>query len=247
MPINRLLGVWAHPDDEAYLSSGLMARTVRGGGHVTCVTATRGEAGGAPGALRERELRSSLAVAGVFSHHVLGHPDGACTAVPAERAVGQLERILYAIRPDTIVTFGPDGITGHPDHIAVHRWVRTAWARTGIGRLLYAAHSKGFLDEYRALNRSLGVFMGDEPVGRDIEDMAVTVELTDDELDVKRAALAAHASQTDALVAQIGEATYREWVRRENFVAATPVPRALARRQVYPSTALFHPATRLLV
>jgi LmbE family N-acetylglucosaminyl deacetylase len=44
-PPRRPLGIWAHPDDEAYLSAGLMARTTDAGGHVTCVTATMGEHG----------------------------------------------------------------------------------------------------------------------------------------------------------------------------------------------------------
>ena len=41
----RLLGIWAHPDDEAYLSAGLMARVVASGGSVTVLAATRGEKG----------------------------------------------------------------------------------------------------------------------------------------------------------------------------------------------------------
>ena len=44
----RLLGIWAHPDDEAYLSAGLMARVVAAGGSVTVLTATRGEKGQVP-------------------------------------------------------------------------------------------------------------------------------------------------------------------------------------------------------
>src|ERR671922_141060 len=38
--LGTILGVWAHPDDEAYLSAGLMARAVRNGSRVVCVTAT---------------------------------------------------------------------------------------------------------------------------------------------------------------------------------------------------------------
>src|SRR5262245_47334102 len=66
-----LLGVWAHPDDEAYLSAALMNRVVNSGGRVVLVTATRGELGGdtddrqAFAAMRERELRNALAILGV--------------------------------------------------------------------------------------------------------------------------------------------------------------------------------------
>ena len=43
--LGDILGVWAHPDDEVWLSAGLMMRTIDDGHHVTCVTATKGEAG----------------------------------------------------------------------------------------------------------------------------------------------------------------------------------------------------------
>ena len=222
MRITRLLGVWAHPDDEAYLSAGLMGRVVRSGGHVTCVTATRGEAGGTSGRVRERELRASLAASGVYSRQILGHPDGACAAVPHERAVRQIERVIHSLRPDVIVTFGPEGITGHPDHIAVHRWVTDAWRRTRRGELLYAVHTEDFLERHREMHERIGVFIGDEPEGWPELDVSLAVDLDDDELRTKRAALAAHASQTDALALAIGEAEYRNWIRRETFRAAVP-------------------------
>ena len=43
--LGTIVGVWAHPDDEAYLSAGLMAAAVDAGNHVLCITATRGELG----------------------------------------------------------------------------------------------------------------------------------------------------------------------------------------------------------
>src|SRR3990170_4015266 len=43
--LGTILGVWAHPDDETYLTAGLMARAVRNGSRVVCITATRGEGG----------------------------------------------------------------------------------------------------------------------------------------------------------------------------------------------------------
>src|SRR5690606_22008818 len=127
----RLLGVWAHPDDEAYLSAGLMSRVAVAGGRVTCLTATRGEQGvpaddprdpDEVGRLRERELRAALAAAGAHDLRLLGHRDGGCDAVPHERGVAAVARAIADTRPEVIVTFGPDGITGHPDHVAVHRW-----------------------------------------------------------------------------------------------------------------------------
>jgi LmbE family N-acetylglucosaminyl deacetylase len=71
MDLGTILGVWAHPDDEAYLSGGIMAQSVHDGRRVVCVTATRGEAGSWDhtrwppdelGAIREAELNDSLTI-----------------------------------------------------------------------------------------------------------------------------------------------------------------------------------------
>jgi LmbE family N-acetylglucosaminyl deacetylase len=125
--IGTLLGIWAHPDDEAYLSSGLMSRVRNHGGRVVVVTATRGERGTDDPArwpparlrvVRERELRASLAEVGVHEHHWLSHDDGELDGVPICRAPPSscLDR---EVAPDVIVTFGPDGMTGHADHRAI--------------------------------------------------------------------------------------------------------------------------------
>ena len=52
-------------------------------------------------------------------HRWLDYPDGGCAAVDAEEAVARIAAIIDEVRPDTVLTFGPDGGTGHPDHIAV--------------------------------------------------------------------------------------------------------------------------------
>ncbi len=100
--VGTLLGVWAHPDDEAYLSSGLMALVRRHGQRVVVVHATDGDAGetdlgpdapGAPSngrvaALRRRELAASLAAVGVHEHFRLGLKDGRCDRVPLDARRG---------------------------------------------------------------------------------------------------------------------------------------------------------------
>jgi LmbE family N-acetylglucosaminyl deacetylase len=75
--LGTILGVWAHPDDEAYLTAGIMARAVRNGSRVVCVTATRGEGGSmdeekwppeSMGEVRTKELGRSLQILGVDEH-----------------------------------------------------------------------------------------------------------------------------------------------------------------------------------
>ena len=128
-PLGTILSVWAHPDDETYLCGALMARAVRNGSRVVCVTATRGELGspdeqrwpsGKPLAdVRTKELEAALAVLGVTEHHWLDYPDGGCAAVDQDEAIGRVAELMAEVRPDTVLTFGPDGMTGHDDHISV--------------------------------------------------------------------------------------------------------------------------------
>jgi LmbE family N-acetylglucosaminyl deacetylase len=81
--LGTILGVWAHPDDEAFLSSGLMADAVRKGDRVVSVTATRGELGSwdeerwpseSMGEVREAELEESLAILGVTETRMADAP-----------------------------------------------------------------------------------------------------------------------------------------------------------------------------
>src|SRR5690606_8310011 len=111
---------------------------------------------------------------------------GGCDAVPHERGVAAVARAIADTRPEVIVTFGPDGITGHPDHVAVHRWTTDAWRRSGRGVLLYAALTDAFLARHRALHERVGVFGDHRPAGYAPGEIALAVELGAGELDRKR-------------------------------------------------------------
>src|SRR4029077_92627 len=101
------------------------------GNRVVCVTATRGEKGSLDAvrwppeslaAVREAELDAALAVLGVREHIWLDYPDGGCADVPSDEVIGRLAEIVRDVQPHTVLTFGPDGMTWHPDHIAVGAW-----------------------------------------------------------------------------------------------------------------------------
>jgi LmbE family N-acetylglucosaminyl deacetylase len=226
---NRLLGVWAHPDDEAYLSAGLMARMVDAGHDVTVVTATRGEKGTDDPALfgsatfavhREQELRRSLGELGVTDLRMLGHADGDCDLVAPDSAVEAIAAVMREIRPEVVITFGPDGITGHPDHRAVSSWTTEAWLRVGHGDLRYATMTDRFVMSHADLHDEIGIFAEyglDGPFSVTAAEIVAEYDLADIELDRKRRALAAHASQTEHLAALVGADTYRTWWRTESF------------------------------
>jgi LmbE family N-acetylglucosaminyl deacetylase len=219
-----VLGIWAHPDDEAYLSAGFSAAAVAAGDRVVVVTATRGEAGvqgPSEAAVRADELGASLAAIGVTDHRWLraAHPlrDGHLAEVPEPVGVAAVAAVVADVRPDLVLTFGPDGMTGHPDHRAVSAWVTRAVAGTGA-ELWYAAVTGEWLDRWRVLSDATGIWMtGPPPPARDPVHAAV---LDDDLLDRKVAALVAHRSQTAGLIGLVGPARYREWWRTETFVAA---------------------------
>jgi LmbE family N-acetylglucosaminyl deacetylase len=233
----HLLGIWAHPDDEAYLSAGLMARMIDAGHRVTVVTLTRGEKGTSDpadydqdhfGARREVELRASLAELGVDDVRVVGYRDGECDLVDTSTAIDRLTREIVAISPDAIVTFGPDGITGHRDHRLVSTWVTEAWRRYGRGELLYATMSDDFVATHADLHERIGLF-AERPDGAasvPVDELALACELSEAELDRKRRALARHGSQTASLAALMGESTYRRWWGTEFFRRPTTVEAA---------------------
>jgi LmbE family N-acetylglucosaminyl deacetylase len=224
-----LLGIWAHPDDEAYLSAGLMASFRRAHDRVVVITATLGEHGTSDpdawppqrlAALRRLELRGSLAAVGVSELRLLGLPDGGCADHDATDLIG---RHISEIRPDVIVTFGPDGMTGHPDHRAVSRWTTDAWRSLDThASLWYATLDEQFHRRWGSLNEEIGLW-GDQPHPPCTPDheLAHRLVLTDGLLDKKMAALGSHASQTRPLIDAVGRATYREWWRTESFRAAS--------------------------
>lgn len=130
------MAVFAHPDDEAFGIGGTLTKYAAEGNDVYLVTATRGEAGQiaepdlATSAnlpyIREQELRCACQIYGIHPPRFLDYQDGQLTIVNQGQAVGRLVRIIRELKPQVLVTFGPDGIYGHYDHIAVYRWATVA-------------------------------------------------------------------------------------------------------------------------
>ncbi len=229
--LGTVLGIWAHPDDEAFLSAGLMAAARDAGNRVVCVTATLGEHGtGDPehwppqrlGPVREHEWHASLAALGVTEHHLLGIADGTCAAAPQAAVVGRLARIVEGVAPDTIVTFGPDGMTGHEDHQVVSAWATAAHAAAlSDAQLLYATTTDEFVRAWEPARQDFDVFLADGlPLRTPAAALAVSLRLDQALIDRKIVALRAQASQTDGLFAALGEDRIRQWWSTETFVAA---------------------------
>ena len=229
-----VLSVWAHPDDETYLSAGVMSAAIRAGHNVTCVTATKGEFGSPDpdewpparlGLLRTHEMAAAMAVVGVTDHRFLGYYDGHCEAADQQVAVARIADIMAEVKPTTIVTFGPDGMTGHPDHIAVSNWTTAAWKQLGMpGDLLYARVTPEIDRRHGEDFHLYDIFPPGFPVIASPEDELVELHLSDTEVDRKLAMLGCHSSQTRPLFNALGVSRIESMWRIETFVTAASQP-----------------------
>jgi LmbE family N-acetylglucosaminyl deacetylase len=137
----RLLGVFAHPDDESFCAGGTFANAVAQGAEVMVVSATRGEAGqirsaGAAtrqtlGRVREQELQRACLRLGIQHTNCLDYTDGTLRDVDQELLIEDIVELLRSFRPDVVITFGSDGGYGHPDHIAISAATTAACLRSG--------------------------------------------------------------------------------------------------------------------
>ena len=144
----RLLVMTAHPDDGSLPMGGTLAKYAAQGARVVLVSATRGEAG-IPGLsaaetarVREAELRAAGRALGVSRLEFLDYVDGEFDRANEAQVVAKLSAIFRQEQPEVVITFGPDGISGHPDHVATHRFVTRAFERAHLaGRLFYVMPS----------------------------------------------------------------------------------------------------------
>jgi LmbE family N-acetylglucosaminyl deacetylase len=166
----KLMCVLAHPDDESLGTGGTLARYAAEGVETYVVTATRGERGrfgDGPGpdpqivgATREAELRCAASELGVRELTLLGYPDGALDGVEPQRAQDTIAAHVQRVRPQVVITFGPEGAYGHPDHIAISQLTTAAVVRaadTGhrTSKLYYIAWSASKWDAYQAALKKL--------------------------------------------------------------------------------------------
>jgi LmbE family N-acetylglucosaminyl deacetylase len=225
-----ILGIWAHPDDEAFLSAGLMARAASDGERVVCVTATRGELGVQDperwppdqlARIRENELYESMRILGVGEHRWLDYPDGGCHLVDDEDAISRLEAVIIDVQPMNVLTFGPDGMTAHQDHIAVSRWATVAFERSAPAgsRLLYATKTQEWADRFVPLMISRHILMEEDadPPVTPHDELVVAFDLPEELMELKTRSLLAQESQIGAMIGAFGEDDVWEVNRVEYF------------------------------
>jgi len=133
----RLMCVLAHPDDESLGAGGALAKSAAEGVATYLVTATRGERGrfgdsqespgpDVVGQAREAELLAAARELGLRDVRFLDYPDGLLDTVDTAEAIEKIVGHLRRVKPAVVITFGPDGAYGHPDHIAISQLTTAA-------------------------------------------------------------------------------------------------------------------------
>jgi LmbE family N-acetylglucosaminyl deacetylase len=231
-PARIVAFVVAHPDDDVMGAAGYMAlHRYDPELRFVLIHATDGDAGEIAagidatrqtlGAVRRREDESGWRAVGRIPdrHEWFGLSDGGLADLPA----GELESLIVEVfeeeRPDIVMTFGPDGITGHPDHVAVGAAASVAFRRfvgrpgPGFHRLFYGAYPQSALDRMNTRRLSEGRVPFDptkvyQPRGVPDEAIACSVDLRA-EVPAVTAAFREHRSQW---VAPWSEHSERDWV-----------------------------------
>jgi LmbE family N-acetylglucosaminyl deacetylase len=198
-----ILLVFAHPDDESSSVAGTTAKYTERGVSVDLICATRGEKGTRldvptdvdTATARETGLRAAAGIIGIRNIYLLGYMDGNLEKVDTSEIAGRIMNIMRDVQPEIVITFGPDGISGHPDHKAISKAATVAFEMFTEGgnrpRKLY----------YVAIPESVLVDIGGEQVSGVItrpDDEITTIIDISRHLDAKIRALKAHSSQQDA-------------------------------------------------
>jgi LmbE family N-acetylglucosaminyl deacetylase len=226
--VSTLLLVHAHPDDEAISTGGVMVMAHEQGRRVVLVTATRGEVGEIHNMdeassrprlaeIRTEELRRAGGVLGVDRQEFLGYRDSGMVGTgdnenpdsfhqaPLHEAAERVAAIMREEKPDVVVTYGADGLYGHPDHVKAHYATVAAldllekegwqpakayfvcFPESGMARMAEMLREAGRADILEQTSDIRGV---------PDEDLAAVVD-TSHYLDLKRRAFFEHRSQNN--------------------------------------------------
>ena len=193
----------------------------RRGVRVHVLTATRGQAGscGEPPlcspdelpAVRERELRCACAALGIEPPRLLDYPDGCLSEIDPETIVAEILTMVDEVHPQVMLAFGPDGISGHPDHIAIGQCAAEAFRRAEGVNALYIL----------AVPLSLAEKLGMTQI-RAVPDEVITLAVDISETwAAKLAAIHCHATQlSSSPITRASLERQRSFLGREYFVRA---------------------------
>jgi LmbE family N-acetylglucosaminyl deacetylase len=248
-----LVAFHAHPDDESISMGGTLARASAAGNRVVVVTATDGSRGEVPDGFlgngqtladtRRQELHAATKILGVARTAMLGYHDSGMMDTPGntdpacfwqanvEEAARRLAQILVQENADVLTVYDAHGGYGHPDHIQVHRVGHIAAQLAGTARVFETTMNR---DRVKQLLAATGDEQGpalaaldDDPgldqIGTPDSEITTAVDVSD-WIEVKRDAMAAHASQVtpDSWFLQLPPSIFNAAFGTEWFVRKTP-------------------------
>ncbi len=213
-----VVAIFAHPDDEAFGPAGTLALLAQDH-DVYLLCATRGEAGqnNSPekkhiGDIREQELRKSAAILGIKEVYFLGFDDGMLANNLYHRLADAIQSHLERIKPATLITFEPRGVSGHLDHIAVSMVTTFIFHKISyVKTLMYYCIS----EERRAKVRDYYIYF---PPGYKSSEIDKTYDISST-WDTKVAAMRAHASQKNDVETIYDE--IKDLPKKEHFIVLT--------------------------
>lgn len=214
-----VIAILAHPDDESFGMGGTLALWSRQGMEVHVITATRGEAGGDPGIdkQREQEAKNAADALDLHNHHFLDYHDGKLSNDQYHDIAADITTTVDSIVGDRndlevdVLTFDRFGISGHLDHIAISM-ITTYYYRRVLSRMDSVSKSRLL---YLVLSNKMRPAPKDEyfvygPGGVDPDSIDIEVNVSE-VIDMKRAAIKAHASQNPEAILKYGELLNREY------------------------------------
>lgn len=203
-----ILGVFAHPDDEGSCGGCLAKYAAEAGAKVYVACATRGDGVDAQikdpslatretlGQVRSQELACACEKLGIQPPLFLGYQDGEVDQLPMEEAARKVARLIRELKPQVVITHGPEGGYGHPDHIAVSAFTRRAFelasdANHDLGlpspegdlrlftpaKLYYTAFPRSFMEKVPAFRERRADIRGQQLGFVGVEDEKITTEV----------------------------------------------------------------------
>jgi Uncharacterized proteins, LmbE homologs len=171
------------------------------------------------GEVREGELLRGLAILGVTEHEFLGLADIDMDTPLPETGLSRVRELMQEVQPDTVLSFGPDGMTGHVAHMSVSSWATEAFrdAAPAGSKLYYACYTKEWADEFVAEMNRFDVFRPGTPPVYPTEDLAIVYDLPPDILELKLSAIQEHESQVGGMVEAFGADFFRRAMKGEYF------------------------------
>jgi len=204
-----ILFVLAHPDDESYITGGTIAKYVSLGVNVILGCFSRGENGNSVyqinpedslGIVRSRELGKAALVLGIKKKYVFDFPDGGFSKVRKGKIEERIVFIIRNERPDIVVTFNGNGITGHSDHVNISEETHKAFMNSGSKNIFEHQFERGlspYLPKklyFWTMQEKLAAVLGSRYNGVSMDDITTVID-TKDFVEKRVEAIKSHATQ----------------------------------------------------